>query len=63
MKFEAFVTCAVTGSGATTDKSPHVPVTPEQIAEAQTAARDFFDSAAARAPQTPQVVQTTAQDQ
>lgn len=33
MKFEAFVTCAVTGSGATTDKSPHVPVTPEQIAD------------------------------
>lgn len=33
MNFEAFVTCAVTGSGATTDKSPHVPVTPEQIAE------------------------------
>lgn len=32
MNFEAFVTCAVTGSGATTDKSPHVPVTPEQIA-------------------------------
>ena len=33
MNFEAFVTCAVTGSGATTDKSPHVPVTPEQIAD------------------------------
>ncbi|MDF1734121.1 MAG: 3-keto-5-aminohexanoate cleavage protein [Minwuia sp.] len=33
MNFEAFVTCAVTGSGATTDKSPHVPVTPTQIAD------------------------------
>ncbi|MDF1721270.1 MAG: 3-keto-5-aminohexanoate cleavage protein [Minwuia sp.] len=33
MNFEAFITCAVTGSGATTDKSPHVPVTPEQIAD------------------------------
>ncbi len=33
MNFEAFVTCAVTGSGATTDKSPHVPVTPAQIAD------------------------------
>ena len=27
-----FITCAVTGSGETTHKSPHVPVTPEQIA-------------------------------
>lgn len=27
-----FITCAVTGSGETTAKSPHVPVTPEQIA-------------------------------
>jgi len=31
---EVFITCAVTGSGATTDKSEHVPVTPGQIAEA-----------------------------
>ncbi len=29
---EAFITCAVTGSGNTTDKSDEVPVTPEQIA-------------------------------
>jgi uncharacterized protein (DUF849 family) len=29
---EVFITCAVTGSGATQDKSPHVPRTPEQIA-------------------------------
>ena len=32
MQWEVFITCAVTGSGATTNKSPHVPVTPEQIA-------------------------------
>ena len=30
---EAFITCAVTGSGNTTDKSDEVPVTPEQIAD------------------------------
>ena len=29
---EVFITCAVTGSGATQDKSPHVPRSPEQIA-------------------------------
>jgi uncharacterized protein (DUF849 family) len=29
-----FITCAVTGGGDTVDKSPHVPVTPEQIAAA-----------------------------
>ena len=34
MNSEVFITCAVTGSGDTADKSPHVPVTPEQIAEA-----------------------------
>ena len=27
-----FITCAVTGGGDTVSKSPHVPVTPEQIA-------------------------------
>ena len=27
-----FITCAVTGSGATHDKSPHVPRSPEEIA-------------------------------
>jgi uncharacterized protein (DUF849 family) len=31
---EAFITCAVTGAGDTTARSEHVPVTPEQIAEA-----------------------------
>jgi uncharacterized protein (DUF849 family) len=34
MNFEVFITCAVTGSGDTTGKSPHVPVTPHQIADA-----------------------------
>ena len=28
-----FITCAVTGGGDTVNKSPHVPVTPEQIAD------------------------------
>jgi uncharacterized protein (DUF849 family) len=34
MNREVFVTCAVTGSGLTTHKSPLVPVTPQQIADA-----------------------------
>lgn len=34
MNFEVVVTCAVTGAGDTTGKSPHVPVTPRQIADA-----------------------------
>ncbi len=29
----AFITCAVTGSGSTQDRSPHVPRSPESIAE------------------------------
>jgi uncharacterized protein (DUF849 family) len=33
MSREVFVTCAVTGSGATQDKSPHVPRSPKEIAE------------------------------
>ena len=33
MNTEAFITCAVTGSGDTAGRSPHVPVTPEQIAQ------------------------------
>jgi uncharacterized protein (DUF849 family) len=32
MNWEVFITCAVTGAGDTVGKSPHVPVTPEQIA-------------------------------
>ena len=31
---EVFVTCAVTGAGDTAGRSEHVPVTPEQIADA-----------------------------
>jgi uncharacterized protein (DUF849 family) len=34
MNFEVFITCAVTGAGDTVGKSPHVPVTPAQIAAA-----------------------------
>ncbi len=30
---QVMITCAVTGAGDTADKSPHVPVTPKQIAE------------------------------
>ena len=33
MSREVFVTCAVTGSGATQDRSPHVPRSPAAIAE------------------------------
>ena len=40
MNKEVFVTCAVTGSGSTQDKSPHVPRSPQQIAESAIAAAD-----------------------
>jgi uncharacterized protein (DUF849 family) len=33
MNWEVFITCAVTGAGAITERSRHVPVTPEQIAD------------------------------
>lgn len=33
MTQEVFITCAVTGSGSTQDRSPHVPRSPQQIAE------------------------------
>ena len=33
MTREVFITCAVTGSGATQDRSPHVPRSPKEIAE------------------------------
>ena len=33
MNWDVFITCAVTGAGETTGKSPHVPVTPAQIAD------------------------------
>ncbi|MEE9333625.1 MAG: 3-keto-5-aminohexanoate cleavage protein [Granulosicoccaceae bacterium] len=38
MNKEVFITCAVTGSGATQDRSPHVPRSPEQIANSAIAA-------------------------
>ncbi len=34
MNREVFITAAVTGSGSTQDRSPHVPRSPEQIANA-----------------------------
>ena len=34
MNYDVIVTCAVTGAGDTTGKSPHVPVTPKDIAAA-----------------------------
>ncbi len=34
MQYDVVLTCAVTGSGDTTGKSPHVPVTPKEIANA-----------------------------
>ncbi|NNE95977.1 MAG: 3-keto-5-aminohexanoate cleavage protein [Acidimicrobiales bacterium] len=33
MNREVFITCAVTGSGGTQDRSPHVPRSPEKIAD------------------------------
>jgi uncharacterized protein (DUF849 family) len=38
MNREVFITCAVTGSGATQDRSPHVPRSPKDIAESAIAA-------------------------
>lgn len=38
MNNEVFITCAVTGSGGTQDRSPHVPRSPKQIAESAIAA-------------------------
>jgi len=36
MNREVFITCAVTGSGGTQDRSPHVPRSPKDIAESAT---------------------------
>ena len=33
MNRNVFITCAVTGSGGTQDRSPHVPRSPAEIAE------------------------------
>ncbi|NDR57294.1 3-keto-5-aminohexanoate cleavage protein [Aliiruegeria sabulilitoris] len=38
MNREVFITCAVTGSGGTQDRSPHVPRSPEEIAQSAIAA-------------------------
>ena len=38
MNGAVFITCAVTGSGATQDRSPHVPRSPQQIADSAIAA-------------------------
>ncbi len=38
MNRDVFITCAVTGSGSTQDRSPHVPRSPQQIAESAIAA-------------------------
>ena len=38
MNREVFITCAITGSGSTQDRSPHVPRSPGQIAESAIAA-------------------------
>jgi uncharacterized protein (DUF849 family) len=38
MNREVFITCAVTGSGGTQDRSPHVPRSPAQIAQSAIAA-------------------------
>ena len=35
---DVFITCAITGSGGTQDRSPHVPRSPEQIADSAIAA-------------------------
>ena len=38
MNRDVFITCAITGAGATQDRSPHVPRSPRQIAESAIAA-------------------------
>ena len=38
MNYDVIVTCAVTGAGDTYDKNPHVPVTPQEIADSAIAA-------------------------
>lgn len=38
MNREVFITCALTGSGGTQDRSPHVPRSPKEIAESAIAA-------------------------
>lgn len=40
MNQDVIITCALTGAGDTVRKSPHVPVTPEQIARSAVEAAD-----------------------
>src|SRR5258706_13397694 len=40
MSRPVIVSCALTGAGDTTSRSPYVPITPEQIANEALAARD-----------------------
>ena len=57
MNYDVVLTCAVTGAGDTTGKSPHVPVTPKEIAHAAIEAAKAGASAAhihARNPETGQ---------
>jgi uncharacterized protein (DUF849 family) len=57
MTYDVVLTCAVTGAGDTTGKSPNVPVTPKEIADAAIEAAKAGASAAhvhARDPETGQ---------
>ena len=38
MNSKVFITCAITGSGSSQDRSPHVPRSPKEIAESAIAA-------------------------
>ena len=38
MNYDVIVTCAVTGAGDTRAKNPHVPVTPQEVADSAIAA-------------------------
>ena len=40
MNREVFITCAVTGSGSTQDRSPNVPRSPKEIADSALAAAE-----------------------
>ena len=57
MNYDVVLTCAVTGAGDTTSKSPHVPVTPKAVADAAIEAANAGASIAhihARDPETGQ---------
>ena len=49
MNREVFITCPVTGSGGTQDRSPHVPRSPKEIADSAIEAKQVgVDSGMAR---------------